>query len=89
MDKKDEKPNVNMIVNSEKTMILYTDNVFMSVNEDGIVFDIGQKVAVTNNVTIVTRIGMSKSHAKKVLHELGKLLAMSEGQLQADVSTKN
>jgi hypothetical protein len=80
---KDKKIVDNQInVNLDTTPILYTDNVFMTANPDGVVLDIGQKLGTTNQVRIVTRVGMSRDHAKKLVNELGKLLAMSEGKIQ-------
>jgi len=69
-------------LNLDLTPILYTDNIFMTTNPDGLVLDIGQRVASTNQVRIVSRIGMSRDHAKKFVNELAKLLAMSEGKIQ-------
>ncbi len=63
------------------TPVLYTDNVLMTVNDDGVVLDIGQKVGSTNSMQIVARVGMSKIHARKLVNELGKLLLMAEGQI--------
>ena len=37
-------------------------------------------MAGTNQLRIVARIGMSRSHAKKFAAEVGKLLALTEGQ---------
>jgi len=83
MKDKDKKVEGNQInVNLDTTPILYTDNVFMTANPDGVVLDIGQKLGTTNQVRIVTRVGMSRDHAKKLVNELGKLLAMSEGKIQ-------
>jgi hypothetical protein len=76
-------------VNLETTPILYTDNVFMSTNPDGLVLDFGQRLSNTNQMRIVSRIGMSREHAKKFVMELGKLLAMTEGQVQTGVKIKN
>lgn len=72
-------------VNLDTTPILYTDNIFMTTNTDGLVFDISQRVAATNQIRIVSRIGMSRDHAKKFATELGKLLAMTEGRVQTGV----
>lgn len=85
MDNK--KTNVNqqgiaVNVNLDTTPILYTDNVFMSTNEDGVVLDVCQKLGSSNQLRIVSRIGMSRVQAKKFVSELGKLLAMTEGQKQ-------
>lgn len=74
---------VGLNVNLDTTPIVYTDNIFMNTNEDGIVLDIGQKLFNTNQIRIVARVGMSRSHAKKFLAEMGKLLAMTEGSLQS------
>jgi hypothetical protein len=74
---------VGLNINLDTTPIVYTDNIFMNANEDGIVLDVGQKVFNTNQVRVVARVGMSRSHAKKFVKELGKLLAMTEGHLQS------
>lgn len=85
MDKKQEEVKVN--VNLDTTPILYTDNIFMTVNEDGVVLDVGQKLGATNQLKIVARIGMSREHAKKFLKEFGNLLAMTEGKKQTGEKT--
>ncbi len=78
----DKKNQVSIDINLDKTPILYTDNVFMTTNSDGVVFDFAQKLGPTNKMRIVSRVGMSREHAKKLLNELGKLLLMTEGQIQ-------
>lgn len=80
MDTKQKKVSLN--VNVDTTPILYTDTVFMTTNEDGLTLEVGQKIIGTEQVRIVSRIGMSRNHAKKLVKELGKLLAMTEGQGQ-------
>lgn len=82
MDQKDAPQNVSVNVNLDITPILYTDNIFMTTNEDGVVLDVAQKLGTTNQIRIVSRVGMSRSHAKKFVKELGKLLAMTEGSNQ-------
>jgi hypothetical protein len=85
MDKKDENKNqMNFNINFDTTPVLYTDTVQMTTNQDGVVLDVGQRFLNTNQIKVVTRIGMSREHAKKFLNELGKLLAMTEGQLQSN-----
>lgn len=69
-------------LNVETTPILYTDTIFMTTNEDGVTLEIGQKILGSEQVKIVARVGMSRSHAKKFVTELGKLLAVTEGQTQ-------
>jgi hypothetical protein len=78
----ENKQEVQVNVNLDTTPVLYTDHVFMATNEDGLVMDFGQKLGTTNQLRIVSRIGMSREHAKKLLKELGNLLAMTEGQKQ-------
>ncbi|MCL4338555.1 hypothetical protein M1271_02625 [Patescibacteria group bacterium] len=81
-DNKSQSQSVAVNVNLDTTPILYTDNIFMSTNEYGLVFDVCQKIGNTNQLRIVSRIGMSREHAKVFLREMGKLLAMTEGQMQ-------
>ena len=86
MDEKSKRPAKTQLkynLNPDTTEILYTDNIFMSANEDGVTLNVGQKIFNTDRVKIVTRIGMSRNHAKKFVAEMGKLLAMTEGHLQS------
>ncbi len=83
MDNKGKKDNAQQVnLNLDTTPILYTDNIFMTANTEGIVLDVAQRVGSTDQVRIVSRFGMSREHAKKFVNELGKLLAMSEGKIQ-------
>jgi len=84
--KKSENTGVSVNVNLDTTPILYTDNIFMTTNEDGVMVDVCQKLGKTNQLRIVARFGMSRNHAKKFLEELGKLLAMTEGKSETGVS---
>lgn len=83
-DKKIEEVAGQMAVNInlDTTPILYTDNIFLTTNEDGVVLDIAQKLGPSNQVRIVSRVGMSRTHAKKFLKELGSLLAITQGNTQ-------
>jgi len=76
-------------VNLDTTPILYTDNVFMATNPDGLMLDFGQRLSNTNQMRIVSRIGMSREHAKKIVVELGKLLAITDGHGQTGQEKKN
>lgn len=80
--KNQNSQNMEINVNLDTTPILYTDNIFMSINENGLVLDVGQKLANTNQMRIVSRIGMSREHAKKFVSELSKMLAITEGKKQ-------
>jgi len=88
----DTKTELNLNVNLDTTPVLYTDTVFMTVNEDGVVFDVCQKVGNTNQLRVVSRVGMSKEHAKKFVAQLSQLMTQSEshGKVQFNrTDTKN
>lgn len=76
MDRKEKKVQVNL--NPAHTPVFYTDTIFMNVNDDGVTLDMGQKVGKGEQLTIVTRVGMSREHAKKFVKKLSELLALSE-----------
>lgn len=63
MDQKQSKE-VQVNVNFDTTPIFYTDNIQFTTNEDGVVLDVIQRLLSTNQVRIVSRIGMSRDHAK-------------------------
>ena len=77
-----QDPDLEININLDTTPVLYTDQVFMSANEDGVVIDVCQKVGTSNQMRVVSRIGMSRSHAQKVVSALSDLLAGTAGQLQ-------
>jgi hypothetical protein len=72
---------VQISINLDTTPVLFTDNINMTVNPEGVVMDIMQRLGPTNQVRIVARIGMSREHAKKFVNKLGELLLKSEGQM--------
>ena len=79
-----QQQGMNVNVNLDTTPIFYTDNVYISANPDGVVFDVMQRLGSTNQVRIVSRIGMSREHAKKFVVELSKLLEITEGQAKTN-----
>ena len=83
------KPNepVSFTINADKTPVLYTDNIYMNVNQYGLVLDVTQKIG--NQTRIVSRIGMSREHAKQFVKKLGELLAITEGQIKTNVKKTN
>ncbi len=83
------KNGVQVSLNPDTTPILYTDNISMTADEDGVVMNVTQRVGPTNQGRIVARIGMSRSHAKKFLEKLGELLLRSEGNLFTGSKIKN
>lgn len=80
-DKNKKTAEVQISVNLDTTPVLYTDNINMTINPDGIVLDIMQRLGPTNQVRIVSRIGMSREHAKKLVEKIGKLLLKTEGEI--------
>ncbi len=89
MEDKNKQPQaVNLNVNFDSTPVLFTDNVIMTTNENGFVMNVMQQLINTNQVRVVARIGMSREHAKKLAGEMGKLLAMTEGQRQTAAAKK-
>ncbi|MGI5827404.1 MAG: hypothetical protein ACOX6V_00090 [Patescibacteria group bacterium] len=75
------KPSISVDINPETTPILYTDNIIVSTNQNGLIMDVCQSVG-TNRMKIVSRVGMSRIHAKRFAEELSKLLAMTEGKIE-------
>lgn len=67
-------------MNDDDTLVLYTDNVNIATNDDGVVLGFFQKFGPNNEMKAVARIGMSREHAKKFLATLGKQLALKEAQ---------
>ena len=80
MDDKKKQQELAVNINLDTTPILYTDDVIITVNPDGVVLDITQRLANTNQVRVVARVGMSREHSKKFTAELGRMLALTEGQ---------
>jgi hypothetical protein len=78
--KDDQQFQINL--NPEKVNILYTDTIFMNVNDDGVTFDICQKVGNYNQLQVVSRIGMSRDHAHKFVKKLSEILALTHGHSQ-------
>ncbi len=84
-----KQEDVNVNVNLDTTPVVYTDNIFITTNEDGVVLDVGQKLGSTNQIRIVARVGMSRDHAKKLVQKLGELLVLSQGKSQTASKSKN
>lgn len=71
-----KKQKQNIHIHSPNVPILYTDTIFMNVNDDGVVIDVCQKEG-ENQYQIVSRIGMSKEQAKKFVKRLSEILALT------------
>lgn len=72
---REQRPQINL--NTQRTPILYTDSVFITSNEYGVVLNVAQSVGPTNQQEVVARIGMSRDHAKVLLKVLGEHLAIT------------
>ncbi len=89
MDEKDKKTqhrHLNINVDPMRTPVLYADSIRLTSNENGMVLDIAQSVAGTNQAVVVSRIGMSREHAKKLAELIGKQL-MKQGVITTGKST--
>ena len=77
---KNNNQELSVDINLETTPIYYTDTIYITANEDGLVFDVLQRVGNTAKAKVVSRVGMSRIHAKKFAAELSKLLAITDSQ---------
>lgn len=73
----DKTAGVEISVPNDKA-ILYSDSVFLTSNQFGIVFDYAQRMGNTNKHIVVSRIGMSKTHAQVLLKVLEEHLKKDE-----------
>ncbi len=81
MNNDDKQPEgMNLNINFDSTPILFTDNVMINTNPDGVTLNFMQQLMNTNQLRVVARVGMSREHAKRFVKEIGRLLAMTEGQ---------
>lgn len=61
-----QKPGISLGIDPLRTPILYADAIRINSNENGFVLDVAQGIAGTNKAMVVSRIGLSKEHAKKL-----------------------
>lgn len=71
----------NLNINAQQTPVFFSDHIQMTISDNGIVFDVGQRVLNTNQIAVVSRFGINREHAKRLLKSLGELLALTEGQV--------
>lgn len=76
-------------VNPDRTPILYTDNVVVTSNPDGVVLDFCQRLGNSPQMRVVARVGMSRDHAKKLLMVLKGQIDRSSGHVQTGKKTVN
>lgn len=65
-------------INPQEQKVLFSDTMFITVNDNGVVFDFGQKLGPTEQTFVVSRIGVSKTHAEKIHNLLGQQLNKSK-----------
>jgi hypothetical protein len=53
-----------------RTPVLYADSIHISSNSNGVVIDVAQRITGSKNAVVVSRIGMSREHAKKLAESL-------------------
>jgi transcriptional regulator with XRE-family HTH domain len=67
-------PGVQVKVNAESLPVLFSDSMFITVSENGVVFDFAQQLGPTAEQQIVARVGVSHGHARKIRDLLDKQL---------------
>lgn len=78
MEDKNLVPSPNFNIDPTRTPVLYADAIYLKSNENGIVMDVAQQIGPTQQYNIVSRVGVSKDHAKRLIEHLEALLR-SEG----------
>jgi len=76
-------------INLDKTPTLYTDSVMITGNEDGVIFDFCQRVGPGPQMRVVSRIGMSREHARKLLMAFTGQMEREPGKTQSTARTVN
>lgn len=67
-------PNFNFNIDPNRTPILYADIAYIKTNENGVVIDFAQQIGPSDQYNIVSRVGISKEHAKSLIDNLEALL---------------
>ena len=67
-----------VFVSPDEVRISYTDMVHVSVNQYGVIMNFMQGNSVEGQPMIVSRLGMSKDHAKSVLEVLKQTIELNE-----------
>jgi len=69
-------------VNVGNVPVFYTDSAFVTTSQWGLVIDFAQTVGPTNQQNVISRVGMSKAHAKALAEVILKKLADEESKTQ-------
>ncbi len=81
--KKPTAPNAyagNQVAIPENIPVLYAGAVYMDASPFGVVFNFAQQVGPTNNLVVVSRIGMSTEHAEDLCKKTLELIAKGKGK---------
>ena len=71
VEKKKQNPVLKkLVLDPGKTPILYSDNIRITSNKNGLVLDIAQDIPKTDSSQVVARVGLSHEHAKKLASAL-------------------
>lgn len=68
----DQPASIKIGVDPLRTPILYADAIRITSNENGFVLDVAQGIAGTDQAIVVSRIGLSKEHAKKLAEKIAE-----------------
>lgn len=82
----EKENNINIAV-PPNTPVLYTDSVYLTVSPYGVVLNFAQHLGSTNQQNIVSRVGMSKIHARILVERLSDLLNKDTSVKQSDRKT--
>jgi len=62
------------VIVPKEVLVLYADNIQITTKKFGVVLDVTQQIGPTNQHIVVSRLGLSKRHAKALCDQLLKLL---------------
>lgn len=65
-------------IDGTKTPVFYSDIVYVSSSEYGVVLDFAQRIGPTNQQQVVARVGMPFSHARKMIEVIQDHLETNE-----------
>lgn len=73
-----DEPQMQQIITLTDSRIVFTDMVDVVVNDYGVVMNFMQGTGPSSKPAIIAKMGMSREHAKSVLHILQMTLAQTE-----------
>lgn len=62
----------------KEVVVLYADNIQITAKKFGVVLDVTQQIGPTDQHIVVSRVGLSRSHAKALCEQLLRLLQKSQ-----------